>query len=250
MRGFVFAGAIVAASTLATWSAGAQDKGLTVDGDGNVVITGDLTVGGNLRTNGTLTVMGSITATRGMTAAGPIYGGVISTAGDISTQGAMSAKGAISAGGQISTSSGITATETIKTDEYFAKYFPGSGTYHLDSSGPFYAAYWYKGESASQVSMGEPKAVAKGLELVNGMKGMSYSITLGDLVGGQRDYRLTPDGIEKLLPDIAVKDRAGHAWIDERQAVAFLVEAVKEQQKLIEALQNEITSIRSRLTQR
>lgn len=221
MRGFVFAGTIVAALTLASWSAGAQDKGLTVDGDGNVVITGDLTVGGNLRTKGALTAMGSITAT-----------------------------GAISAGGEISTSGGITATETIKTDAYFAKYFSGSGTYHLDSSGPFYAAYWYKGASESQASMGEPKAVAKGLELVNGMKGISYSITPGDPVGGQRDYRLTPDGIEKLLPDIAMKDRAGHAWIDERQAVAFLVEAVKEQQKLIEALQNEIASIRSRSTQR
>jgi hypothetical protein len=192
--------AAVGALLVAAQATNAQDKGLTVDGNGNVEISG------NLKVSGSITVTGGLSAT-----------------GDIAT------------------------SSSVYTDDYFYKWF-GSEKWRLDY-GPVhrYAAYWYYGAPAAVSATSEHKPVAKALEFVQGIKGVSYPLQEPNKIGETRGYGLVADGIEKSLPMIVLKDQAGHAMVDDRHAVVFLVEAVKEQQKLIETLQNELRSLTARL---
>jgi hypothetical protein len=232
---------IVAASAIAAHAADAQE--LTIDGKGNVTIAGNLTVKGEIVVTKAITGSGDIETSGNMTA-----GGNLAASGDVTAK-TISASETITAHGEVIAKSDVSVTGNISTEKFLVKKF-GQDWYHLDYSAiRRWVALWVSGFPQSRVALGKPETVTQGLDLVRKIKGMSYSISPSDNGREARDYGLMPDGPENLPPGILVKDQSGHTWVDDRHAVVFLVEAVKEQQRLIESLQSEIKSIASRMNQ-
>jgi hypothetical protein len=99
-------------------------------------------------------------------------------------------------------------------------------------------------------------SIANPLEKVMALKGVNYYFkTKAELLAEKQDttYNFTDkkqigfiaQEVEKVLPEVVSTDPVGYKTVEYSKVVSLLVEAVKEQQKEIEALKNENASLKA-----
>jgi len=76
------------------------------------------------------------------------------------------------------------------------------------------------------------------VEIIENLEGVSFNWK----EGGEKSIGLIAQNVEKVLPELVLTDNDGYKSIQYANLVAVLIEAVKEQQKEIDELKNQLNN--------
>jgi hypothetical protein len=118
-----------------------------------------------------------------------------------------------------------------------------TGTYKLEvtgSSGIGAAAYYYTSDATLKKNI---QTLTNALDKIEKLRGVSFNWKSD----GKAQIGLIAQEVEKVIPDVVSTGNNGLKSVEYGNLVAVLIEGMKEQQKQIEALQAEITTLKANL---
>ncbi len=119
------------------------------------------------------------------------------------------------------------------------RYNPGSGVSIVAKVGP--DGTWYALSDSNLKENISP--LANPIEEIKAINGIKFNWKDQNLVAGQR-IGVIADEVEKVLPEAVSMNEDGNKMISYGSLISLLIEAVKEQQKTIETLQQELAAIK------
>jgi hypothetical protein len=198
----------------------------SISTSGNASITGTVSTGG-ISISGNASISGTLSTTS------------ISATGNISTTGTLSASSNIStSGGSVSTSLIFASTSTSSMDLHVN----GAKRASLDSSGNFVATGNVSATSDARVK-DNVTSITGALEKIGKLNGVYY--TRNDR-GNTKELGLIAQEVKEVLPELVLYNQSEDLHsLDYSKITAVLINAVKEQQAQIAALNKKIDDMRN-----
>lgn len=85
--------------------------------------------------------------------------------------------------------------------------------------------------------------ITAGLDKVRAMRGVTFNWKDKQSYGSRRDYGMIAQEVEAVIPEVVTQNPDGMKSLDYQKIVPVLVEAIKDQQRIIESLESRINAL-------